>query len=184
MDLETLAFGYGLIEGPRVDPAGNLYFSDVPGGGVFRRAPDGGIDVVVPGRKGVGGIALHADGGLVISGRDICHVKDGQTRSLFGRADIPGWNDLYCDDSGRVYAGTIRTDPFKPGARVPGELWRIDAPGRATELYGDVELSNGIGFAPDRRRLYHADSTRRAVLVGVAVTPPPADDAPEATTTA
>jgi gluconolactonase len=164
MELETLAFGYGLIEGPRVDPAGNLYWSDVPNGGVFRRAPDGQIDVVVPRRRSVGGIALHAEGGIVISGRDICHVKDGQTRSLFGGEGMV-FNDLFCDDAGRVYTGTIRSDPFKSGPRVPGELWRIDAPGRAVQLYDDVQLSNGIGFSPDRRRLYHSDSTRRAVLV-------------------
>src|SRR5215467_9473794 len=77
MRFETLAYGYGLIEGPRVDPAGNLCFSDVTNGGVFRRRPDGAIDVVVPKRRGVGGIALHADGGLVISGKNICHVRDG-----------------------------------------------------------------------------------------------------------
>jgi gluconolactonase len=164
MELETLAFGYGLIEGPRFDPAGNLYWSDVPNGGVFRRAPDGRVDVVVPRRRSVGGIALHAEGGIVISGRDICHVKDGQTRTLFAGEGMV-FNDLFCDDAGRVYTGTIRSDPFKPGPRVPGELWRIDAPGRAVQLYDDVQLSNGIGFSPDRRRLYHSDSTRRAILV-------------------
>ena len=31
-DLETLAWGYGLVEGPRVDDADNLYYSDVPDG--------------------------------------------------------------------------------------------------------------------------------------------------------
>jgi gluconolactonase len=164
MELEMLAFGYGLIEGPRVDADGNLYFSDVPNGGVFRRAPDGRVDVVVPRRRSVGGIALHVEGGIVISGRDVCHVKDSQTRSLFA-VEGAAWNDLFCDDAGRVYAGTIRSDPFRAGPRVAGELWRIDAPGRAVQLYGDVQLSNGIGFSPDRRLLYHSDSTRRAVLV-------------------
>jgi hypothetical protein len=35
--METLAFGYGLVEAPRVDAAGNLYFSDAVAGGVYRR---------------------------------------------------------------------------------------------------------------------------------------------------
>jgi gluconolactonase len=113
----------------------------------------------------VGGISLHADGGIVISGRDICHVRDGRTRVLFGRDDIPGWNDLFCDDAGRVLAGTIRSSPFREGERTPGELWRIDAEGSARELYGGVGLSNGIGLSPDRRRLYHSDSSARAILV-------------------
>ena len=60
--LETLASGYGLLEGPRVDAADNLYFSDIPNGGVYCRSPKGEVTTVVPRRRGVGGIALHADG--------------------------------------------------------------------------------------------------------------------------
>ena len=41
--LETIASGYGLIEGPRVDAAGNLFFSDVTNGGVYSRSPSGEI---------------------------------------------------------------------------------------------------------------------------------------------
>src|SRR5688572_11654660 len=71
VEFETLASGYGLVEGPTVDADGNLYFSDVIGGGVYRLDAAGGIDTVVPKRRGVGGIALHADGGVVASGRDL-----------------------------------------------------------------------------------------------------------------
>lgn len=166
MSIETLAHGYGLIEGPRVDADQNLYFSDVPNGGVYRRAPDGTIDTVVPKRRGVGGIALHADGGLVISGRNICHVRDGNTRVLFEREDIPGFNDIFTDRDGRVYAGALRSDPFgRSAGEKKGELWRIDGPDQATELYGDVALTNGIGFSPDGRLLYHSDSVPQQVLV-------------------
>jgi xylono-1,5-lactonase len=159
-DIETLAWGYGLVEGPRVDVHDNLYFSDVHKGGVHRRAPDGTIEVVVPKRRGVGGIALHADGGVVISGRNICHVRDGETRVVFA-PEAPGLNDLFVDSAGRVICGTMRSDPFSmDGPRTAGECWRIDAEGDATELYGDVALTNGIGFSPDGGVLYHSDTTR------------------------
>ena len=159
MRFETLAWGYGLIEGPRVDGAGNLYFSDVTNGGVFRRRPDGSIDTVVPKRRGVGGIALHADGGLVISGKNVCHVREGATRVLFARNDIPGFNDLFTDAQGRVYTGSMRSNPFsESGERTPGECYRIDAEGKATELYRGVSLTNGIGFSPDGRTIYHSDT--------------------------
>lgn len=164
MEFETIASGYGLVEGPRVDASDNLYFSDVVGGGVFRRAPDGEISTIVPKRRGVGGIALHADGGLLISGRDICHVRDGETRVVFGRDDIPGWNDLFVDPKGRILVGSVRSSPFAEGDRVPGELWRIDAEGEASVLYDDVGLSNGIGFAPDGRTLYHSDSAAGRII--------------------
>jgi xylono-1,5-lactonase len=167
MKIETLAFGYGLIEGPRVDGAGNLYFSDVTNGGVFRRRPSGEIETVVPKRRGVGGIALHAEGGIVISGKNICHVKDGATRVLFARDDIPGFNDLFTDAQGRVYTGSMLTSPFGDtvGERKLGDCFRIDGEGRATALYGGVSLTNGIGFSPDGRRLYHSDTARGLVLV-------------------
>ncbi len=163
--LETLAYGYGLLEGPRVDGAGNLYFSDVTNGGVYRRSPDGTVTTVVPRRRGVGGIALHASGGIVISGRNICHVKDGETRILFQRDDIPGFNDLFTDSAGRVYVGSLRSDPFKEGPRVPGELWCIDGQEQVVLMYGGVGLTNGIGFSPDGRMIYHADSAGPHIIV-------------------
>src|SRR5215831_4979038 len=161
MRLETLAWGFGLIEGPRVDSTGNLYFSDVRNGGVFRRRPDGTIDTVVPKRRGVGGIALHAEGGLVVSGKNICHVREGKTRILFAPEGVPGFNDLFTDAQGRVYTGSMRSDPFSlKGPRVLGECYRIEAEGRATELYGGVSLTNGIGFSPDGKTIYHSDSVQ------------------------
>ncbi|MEM9561771.1 MAG: SMP-30/gluconolactonase/LRE family protein [Actinomycetota bacterium] len=163
-DLETLTHGYGLVEGPRVDEAGNLYFSDVLDGGVYRRDPSGTIDTVVPKRRGVGGIALHADGGIVISGRNVCHVVDGETRVVF-EPDAPGCNDLVTDASGRVLTGTIRRDPFDAeAAPTAGEAYRIGLDGSVERLYDDVGLTNGLGFSPAGDRLYHSDSTGGHVI--------------------
>ena len=89
-ELETLAWGYGLVEGPRADAHGNLYFSDVHKGGVHRRGPDGAIETIVPKRRGVGGISFHADGGLVISGRNICHVPRRRDPGAVSRPTRPG----------------------------------------------------------------------------------------------
>ena len=55
--IDMLAWGFGLIEGPRPDAEGNLFFSDVTRGGVHRLAPDGSVTIAVPKRRGVGGIA-------------------------------------------------------------------------------------------------------------------------------
>ena len=84
MDLELLAWGFGLVEGPRTDAAGTLYFTDATKGGVFRRALDGTVTSLVPDRRMVGGLALHAEGGLVLSGPDVAHWKDGELRVLLG----------------------------------------------------------------------------------------------------
>lgn len=166
MSIETLESGYGLIEGPTVDGDGNLYFSDVLGGGVYRRDPDGGITTVVPKRRGVGGIVLHADGGVVVSGRDIVHVRDGENRTLLADDTVPGWNDICADSAGRVYAGSIRFAVFDLDADpVPGELWRIDRDGEATVLYGDVVHPNGVVLSPGERTIYHSDTRQGVILV-------------------
>ena len=61
--------------------------------------------------------------------------------------------------------GSLRSDPFKEGARTPGELWRIEGEGKVTEMYGNVGLTNGIGFSPDGKIIYHADSAGPHLIV-------------------
>lgn len=165
-EFETLAWGYKLVEGPTVDETGALFFSDVLGGGVYRLAPSGEVTTVVPKRRGVGGIAVHADGGLVIGGRDIIHVRNGETRTLFADPALAGWNDLCTDSQGRVYAGALRFAVFDPeAAEVPAECFRIDAEGKATAIYADVVHANGIALSPDERAIYHSDTRRSEVIV-------------------
>ncbi len=168
-DLEQLTSGWGLIEAPRVDADSNLYFSDVPNGGVRRLRPDGEIELVIPKRRGVGGMLFHADGGLVVSGRNIQHVRSqddgGEIRVLFDPG-LPGFNDMHADSVGRVYVGSLRRDPFdESAADTPGELYRINLDGSVEEIYDGVSLTNGIGFSPDGLRLYHSDSDPGRVWV-------------------
>ncbi len=164
--LEVLVTGRGLLEGPCVDSEDRLYFSDTQNGGVFRRHPSGAIETVVPKRRGIGGIALHADGGIVVTGRNVCHVKAGESRIVFASEDIPGFNDLFTDSQGRILVGSLRSHEFWTDApHETGELYRLNGRGERVLLYDDVAMSNGIGSSPDERRLYHNDSARRQVLV-------------------
>ncbi len=165
MQLETIATGYTLVEGPRTDTDNNLYFSDVFGGGVFRRSPDGQITTLVRGREMVGGLLLHVDGGLVITGPTVMHWRDGDERELLARDGVNSFNDCHTDASGRVYVGAIRSDLNDLKAdKVPGECFRINTDGSVDEVYGGVELSNGIGLSPDGGTLYHVDSTSKGVI--------------------
>lgn len=165
--VETMAWGFGLVEGPTVAPDGSLYVSDVLGGGVYRLLPDGERVTVVPKRRGVGGIALHADGGIVISGRDVVHVADdGTNRTVLAIEGLPGFNDIGVDPQGRVLVGAVRFFVFDPASTpVPGEVWRIDAAGEASVVIDDVLHPNGVGVAPDGRSLWCSDTRRRQVVV-------------------
>jgi sugar lactone lactonase YvrE len=166
VQLELLASGYGLVEGPRTDAANNLYFTDIPGGCVYRRTPDGTIETLVSGRNMIGGLALHADGGFVMSGPTVAHWQDGTVRVLLERDGVNAFNDIQPDGEGRVYAGAIRSNLEDLKAeKVPGECYRIGLGGTVDELYGGIEVSNGIGLSPDGRTLYHVDSTTKGIWV-------------------
>jgi D-xylonolactonase len=170
MQFETLAHGYGLIEGPRVDERNRLYFSDVVNGGVYRRSPDGAVETLIPRRRGVGGIALNAAGGIVCSGRSlICWDETTmQSRDIFtqfeGRA-MRGLNDLTVDAHGSVFVGSLEFDALSSDKPIPGDVFRIDPPNTITKLWEGIEVTNGMGFSPDAALLYHCDSTTKAVWV-------------------
>lgn len=87
---ELLASGFGAVEGPTVDDDGNLYFCDLFKGGVFRLAADGTQQEVFLKRRYIGGLCLHTDGGIIMSGRDVSHLRNGEMRILLDRDDVPG----------------------------------------------------------------------------------------------
>jgi gluconolactonase len=167
--MQQVATGYGLIEGPVWDPARGLYFSDVLNGGVHLLDRGGKVSLVVPKRRGIGGMALHAAGGLVVGGRDIAHVgPDGTTRTLLSLEVIPGatgFNDLAADRTGRIYVGSLAFRVFGGEPPRPGHLHVIDLDGSMRTLSDGVLLTNGLGFSPDGSRLYHCDA--RAAIVRV-----------------
>ena len=105
--LENLATGYGLIEGPVWDDSRGLIYSDVINGGVFCVGLDDSISQVIEHRRGIGGMALHENGGIVVSGRNISlkPADGGDTVVLL--ADNPdggriGFNDITTDAKGRI----------------------------------------------------------------------------------
>jgi len=168
--MQRIATGFGLIEGPVWDPGRGLYFSDVINGGVYLLDRAGTVSPVIPKRRGIGGMALHAADGLVVGGRDIAFVRmaDGNTRPLLSLDAIPGatgFNDLTADGAGRIYVGSLAFRVFGGDTPKPGHLHVIDLDGTMRTLSDGVMLTNGLGFSPDGRRLYHSDS--RASLVRV-----------------
>lgn len=173
LELELIASGYGLVEGPRTDVDGALWFTDIRGGTVNRRDPDGTIEIVLSDRPNIGGLALHADGGLIMSGPTVARLhpaaegRDRNVEVLLERDGVKSFNDLHTDAAGRVYVGAIRADisDLRAEPDPPGEAYRIELDGSVTELYGGVGVSNGIGFSTDGATLYHVDSTSRGLWV-------------------
>lgn len=168
--MQEVATGYGLIEGPVWDAAKGLYFSDVMNGGVFLLDRADTVTLAVPKRRGIGGMALHADGGLVVGGRDIVHVRPGVEGSttLLAAADTQdgiGFNDLTTDSAGRIYVGSLAYRVFGGEPPKPGHLHVIDLDRSMRTISDGVMLTNGLGTSPDGKRLYHSDARTGIVRV-------------------
>jgi hypothetical protein len=125
------------------------------------------VTTVVPKRRGVGGIAVHADGGFICSGRDLLHVREGdEARTVLHVDGVAGWNDLCTDADGNVYAGALRFAVFDPAAEVvPGELWRVGAAGDAAPFVTDIVHPNGVAWTPDGATLYVSDTRQQRLIV-------------------
>ena len=168
--MQELATGYGLIEGPVWDPArGSISAMCSAAASICSIAQDK-VSLAVPKRRGVGGMALHADGGLVAGGRDIVHVSlaDHSMKVLLDRetaGNAIGFNDLTTDAKGRIYVGSIAFSVFRREETKPGNLYVIELDGKARAVSDGVLLTNGLGFSPDGRLLYHSDALRELVRV-------------------
>ncbi len=173
--MEELARGYGLVEGPVWVPDRGLLFSDVHGGGVHCLGPDGAVATVFPHRRGIGGMALHEAGGVVVGGRNVAFKSfaGGDTVALLDSGpdsvsgspprNNVGYNDLTTDAAGRIYVGSLGSAVFEGAEQLPGDLYLIDLDGTGRVVAEDVLLTNGLGFSPDGKTLYHSDSRRQSV---------------------
>ena len=153
------------------DDGRGLLYSDVLFGGVFALGVDGAVSAVFEHRRGIGGMSPHVAGGLVVSGRNVSYKGfDGsETVTLLDRDPEQGnvgYNDITTDTEGRIYAGSLGASPVFEDGREPraGDLYLIDLDGSSRVVGHDVELTNGLGFSPDGRTLYHSDSRRQAVF--------------------
>jgi sugar lactone lactonase YvrE len=170
-EVEVLSSGHGLLEGPVWHPKYGLLVADAIVGGVLSLKPGQEPATVVAHRRGIGGMALHADGGIVISGRNVAIKRpleeaDDSTAVLLesdASRDIVGYNDLTVDPAGRIYVGSLAFVAATTREGKPGDLYVVDLDGTSRIVARDVMLTNGLGFSPDGRTIYHSDSLRPAV---------------------
>ena len=182
-EVEALADGFTWAEGPVWRPAhGDLLFSDVPENTAYRWADADGLSVFLrpsglalddghAGDVGSNGLALDADGRLVLADHGTRAVTrlnpDSFVRTVLaahyegGRLNSP--NDLVYHSSGALYF----TDPpyglagqdADPAREQPvNGVYRLAPDGALTLLVGDLARPNGIAFSPDERTLYVANS--------------------------
>ncbi|MGE5408350.1 MAG: SMP-30/gluconolactonase/LRE family protein [Syntrophothermus sp.] len=172
--IEAVAVGErGVLEAPRLLADGTILFADLAGG-VFELAPGAAEPTtLVPRRRGVGGLAPHRDGGVVVTGRTVLHVRGDEQRELLAREGIRGFNDLHVLPDGGLLVGAMRYAPMAGEEPVPGEVWLLPAGGgEPASVATGVTWPNGIGISPDGSRMYVSDTADAVVRVFAVGGPP------------
>jgi sugar lactone lactonase YvrE len=165
---EVIASGFQFVEAPRVDDDGTVYFSDLTGGGYYRCRPGRRVETVLPARMWIGGAVLDHDGSILLGGKGgIVRVDPatGESKPVLNEIDgipIIAVNDVEADGRGGLFGGTIDFAAVFERGETPsgGQLFHLSRAGEVRTLRSGLVASNGMGFSPDRRRLYHSESTR------------------------
>lgn len=108
-------------------------------------------------------MGLRAKGGMVLATRKHFAFWDGQSSELEYihkvEADMPEnrFNDGAVDRQGRFWAGTMHST--NPSC----SLYRLDANLTVSKQQTGVTISNGIGWSPDSKTMYHTDSPLKMI---------------------
>jgi len=180
--LEKLAEGFDWTEGPVwVRDGGYLLFSDIPRNSIMKWKEGEGISLFLKpagytgatprgGESGTNGLLLDRQGRLVMcqhGDRRIVRVeKDKRWTTLVDRYQgkrLNSPNDAVFKSNGDLYF----SDPpygLPKGADDPGReldfcgVYRVSTTGEVTLLTDTMTRPNGIGFSPDEKTLYVAQS--------------------------
>ncbi len=149
-------------EGPIWDPrTQTLLWTDIQTGRLFRYDPATGTNETIHKGHYVGGFAVNKQGGMVQCIWDgvVLWRSDDDWIRIHGEThngERLQFNDISADPAGRVFAGSFLDDR-------PGKLDRFDSDGSVSIVEEGIGCSNGIGYSPDRRTMYHTDSAKRTI---------------------
>ena len=142
-----------------------LYWVDIFGPSLNRLDPATGINKVMPMPADIGSFALRKPAGFVVALRTGIFLASAD--GTVGRRIVEApydtrthrFNDGRCDPRGRFYVGTMNEARDANSAA----LYRLDADGALTEVFGDIMISNGLAWSPDGATMYHADTPTQSV---------------------
>jgi sugar lactone lactonase YvrE len=145
---------------------GALWWVDINAPSLNRFDPATGANVAMPMPESIGSFAFRPrDGGFVLALRSGLWFADASGRPTRRIAAAPydpahhRFNDGRCDRQGRFLAGYMNENRDANTAA----LYRLDPDLAFTRVLDDMMISNGLGFSPDGRTMYHADTPTRTV---------------------
>ncbi len=141
-----------------------IYWLDIPRGLIFRFNPTTNEHQICYEGEQVGGMTLQADGALLLfmakgavaiwRGGKLEYVVDEISEERESR-----FNDVIADPIGRVFCGTL------PTKERLGRLYRLDTDGSITPVLENIAVSNGMGFTPNCKQMYHTDSRLQRIYL-------------------
>jgi L-arabinonolactonase len=156
------ALGEGVLWDPR---SRRVWWTDILGRKVWSLDPSTGAAASLDVPSRVCCFAPRARGGWLMAfaeGFALYDLASGDRRDLAAfEPELPSTrlNDGRTDRAGRFVAGGCDEGGEQPISSV----WRVDADGSATLLFGGVVCANTTCFSPDGRTMYFADSPRRVI---------------------
>lgn len=155
----------GGIEGPAFDKKGNLYVVNFQKEGTIGLVkPDGKVELFIELPKGsvANGIKFDREGNMYLAdytGHNVLKVnmKSKVISTYVHNESFNQPNDIIVNNKNQFFA----SDPnWKAGT---GQLWRIDAGGKAVLLEDQMGTTNGIALSPDEKTLYVNESVQRKI---------------------
>ena len=152
------------LEGPSFDRKGNLWFTDIPFGRIFRISTKGASkpewELITEYDGWPNGLKFHKDGRAFITcykrGLLTLDTKTGKIESVLGSMyseSFKGLNDLHFASNGDLYF----TDQGQTGIADPtGRVFRLRANGSLDRLALNVPSPNGITLSTTERHCYVA----------------------------
>lgn len=136
-----------------------LYWIDVTQRKVWRHDPATGETKTFNVSGMPGSISTRKGGGIIVAYRNglaLVDLDKGTETKLATPIDFgkERFNDGKCDRRGRFFAGTMDKVIKEP----IGGLYRVDPDHTVTRVADGILLSNGLGWSPDNKTMYHNDS--------------------------
>lgn len=144
-----------------------LYWIDIRRQLVCRFDPRTRVNEQFPIDEIVTSLNFRRAGGLILTLRKTFAFFDVATGRLERLSDpepdLPGnrFNDSECDPEGRLWAGTMSDLEWNA---PKGSLYRLGPDLHPSRIRSEVVCSNGMGWSPDGRTMYHTESFRYAVF--------------------
>jgi gluconolactonase len=170
-DLQPIpvAGSYIFTEGPATDANGNVYFTDVDAGKIYKWTPDGNVTLFLDKLNIPIGMMFDKSGDLIAceggAGRIISIDPQGMITVLADKYNGVRFNepnDLWIDGQGGIYF----TDPaYKSSDVQGGEYVYYLSPDHSlvTRVIDDLSNPNGIVGTPDGTTLYVSDYDGKTV---------------------